>query len=382
MKVAIGLIFIFSFQLVTAQKLDCLQALSQAENEFNAGHFYGLSSILQECLESNGFTDEQKVRAYSLLAQAYLLSDDPIAAEDSYLRLLKADPEYIADEIKDPVDIYYLSKKFTATPRFTPTLFRAGTNVSFMRIIQRVNTNSTPDSTDYKHTLKLGFQIGTGIDWNINDNFSVGAELNFAQRSFETTANKIFGDDEQFITERQYWFDIPLYVKYAYHLGKIRPFGYVGFSANLLLADQAKLEYVNRTPAIESGESQTENRTLGADVNLKYKRNFINQSIVFGGGVRYKIGKDFIVVDLRYISGLTNVTNTKRNFYDTKSTGDYTMANTIGKYSVVGDYFRIDNLSLSVGFVKPLYDPRKIKKARTKSAMKQISKQKARDEKK
>src|SRR6478609_4846295 len=233
MKISIGLIFLFSFQLTWAQKTDCLQVLSQAEDEFNAGHFYGLSSLLQECLDGNGFTNEQKVRAYTLLTQAYLLTDDPIAAEDSYLRLLNADPEYVADEIKDPVDVYYLSKKFTATPRFTPTLFRAGGNVSFIRTIHQINTNSTLDSSKYKQRIKLGFQVGTGIDWNINDNISIGAELNFSQRSFETLGTGILKDDEQMATEKQYWFDIPLYFKYAYHLGKIRPFGYVGFSLNL-----------------------------------------------------------------------------------------------------------------------------------------------------
>lgn len=378
MKILIGLIFLFSFQLTLAQKADCLQVLGQAEDEFNAGHFYGLSSLLQECLESNGFTNEQRVRAYILLTQAYLLTDDPIAAEDSYLRLLNADPEYVADEIKDPVDVYYLSKKFTATPRFTPTLFRAGTNVSFIRTIHQVNTNSAPDSSKYKHRVKLGFQVGTGIDWNINDNMSVGAGLNFSQRSFETLGKGILKHDQQLVTEQQYWFDIPLYFKYADHLGKIRPFGYVGFSLNLLIADQAKLTYVNRTPALDATESSNENPTQGADVNLKYKRNFLNQSLVFGGGIRYKIGKDFVVIDARYMAGLTNVTNTERNFYDKSS--DYNMAATIGKYSFVGDYFRVDNLSLSVGYVKPLYDPRKIKKAKTKSAMKQISKQRS-DEK-
>lgn len=377
MRISIGLIFLLSFQFSFAQKTDCLQVLSQAENEFNAGHFYGLSSLLQECLENNGFTNEQKVRAYILLTQAYLLTDDPIAADDSYLRLLKADPEYIADEIKDPVDVYYLSKKFTATPRFTPTLVKAGTNVSFVRTIHRINTNSTPDSSKYKHLLKFGFQIGSGIDWNLSDNISVGAEVIFAQRSFETIGNHIFGGDDQIGRERQFWFDVPLYLKYADHLGKIRPFGYVGFAMNFLVADKAQLAFINRTTALDASQSTNENRTQGADVDLNYKRNFLNRSLVFGGGIRYKIGKDFVVFDMRYMAGLSNVTNTKYNFYDNKR--DYTMASTIGKYSFIGDYFRLDNLSLSIGYVKPLYDPRKIKKARTKSAMKQISKQKTSD---
>ncbi|MGV8837843.1 tetratricopeptide repeat protein, partial [Cellvibrio sp.] len=90
--------------------------LGQADDEFNAGRYYGISTLLQPCLDRNDFTNEQKVRAYLLLAQAYLILDNPTAAEDSYLQLLRADPEYVANPARDPIDVYYLSKKFTSTP--------------------------------------------------------------------------------------------------------------------------------------------------------------------------------------------------------------------------------------------------------------------------
>jgi hypothetical protein len=376
MRILIGLIFIFSFYHAFAQK-DCVQILSEAQNEFNAGHFYGLSSLLKDCLESNGFTDEQKVTAYRLLAQAYLVTDDPIAAEDSYLKLLKANPEYISDESTDPVDIFFLSKKFTATPKFTPTLVRVGGNISFARLIQRINTNSLL-STKYKQTLRAGFQIGSGVDWNINDNLAIGAGVNFSFKSFKNTASGIFEDplgngqpDDKVVIEKQSWLDLPLYVRYAYSKGKIRPFGYAGFSFNLLLSDKAQIEYVNKSPDQEGG-SFIENRTQGPDLNLLFKRNVLNRSLVLGAGFRYKVGKDFIVVDTRYMGGLSNVTNKERNFYSTENSDTFTMDGAAAKYSFVSDYFRVDNLSLSIGYVKPLYNPRKIKKARTNSAMKKI----------
>jgi hypothetical protein len=40
----------------------------------------------------------------------------------------------------------------------------------------------------------------------------------------------------------------------------------------------------------------------------------------------------------------------------------------------VDDDFRIDNLAISVGYVHPLYKPRKLKKARTKSVLRKIQK--------
>jgi hypothetical protein len=388
MRYIVALICILSFQISFAQK-DCVQVLSEAQTEFNAGHFYGLSSLLKECLETNGFTREQKVTAYRLLAQAYLVTDDPLGAESSYLRLLQADPEYISEENTDPVDIFYLSKKFTATPKFTPTLFRAGVNVSFARLIHRVNTNSLP-GTKYKQNVKAGFQVGSGVDWNINDNISIAGELNFSYKSFMNVASGIFddsngGSDEQSVTEKQSWFDLPIYAKYTRSKGTVRPFGYIGFSFNLLLSDKAQIDYLNRTPGIslpgEAKASAVVNPTQGPDVNLLFKRNALNRSLVLGGGIRYKFGKDFLVLDLRYMGGLTNVTNKNRIFYENKNTNDFTMNEEVAKYSFVSDYFRVDNLSFSIGYVKPLYNPRKIKRARTNSAMKKKSNAKKENEK-
>lgn len=105
-----------SAQVTDQPSSDCEQILIQADDEFNAGRYYGIPALLKPCLDQ-GFSSEQKVRAYLLLTQAYLILDDPIAADDSYLKLLKADPEYVANPARDPIDVYYLSRKFISTPR-------------------------------------------------------------------------------------------------------------------------------------------------------------------------------------------------------------------------------------------------------------------------
>ena len=68
-----------SVSCLVAQNIDCEQTLNAASVEFDAGRFYGLPTLLKQCLD-NGFSKEQKVRAYLLLTQAYLVLDDPIAA--------------------------------------------------------------------------------------------------------------------------------------------------------------------------------------------------------------------------------------------------------------------------------------------------------------
>lgn len=340
---------------------DCEQILIQADDEFNAGRFYGLPALLKPCLDNGNFSNEQKVRAYLLLTQAYLILDDPIAADDSYLKLLRADPEYVANTARDPIDVYYLSKKFTSVPIFTPHL-RIGLNTSFPRTIYNISTSGTPLET--KNILKIGFQVGGGVDWNLNNHWSISAEGNYSYKAFKRETDGFFDADEQVIVEKQNWFDIPMYVKYSDDSGKIRPFGYAGFAINLLISARGP-DWLLKNNSSDGSAIETTDK---AEV-LTSKRNFINRSLVIGGGAKYKIGKDFIYADVRYMAGISNLTNTENNYYLKDGTFDPAIA----KYGEVSDLFTLDNLSLSFGYIHPIYNPRKKSKPKFSNLFKKKS---------
>jgi len=346
----LAMIFLFllgvSRSSLIAQNTDCEQTLSLAAAEFEAGRFYGLPEILKSCLKS-GFSTEQKIRAYLLLTQTYLILDDPAAAENSYLQLLKADPEYVANPVRDPIDVYYLSKKFTSTAIFNP-YFRIGANTSLQRTIYSLGTSSAIDSVSKDKTYKVGFQIGGGVDWNINDRWSVSLGVNYSRKNIQSSFFDGNSGYQGRFTEKQDWFDIPLFLKYSFiDSGKLRPFAYAGIAANLLIAARLSPEGTDRHAPTE-GASQL---SQSPDVDIKNMRNFFNSSFVLGGGTKYKVGKNFFYVDLRYMVGLTNVA---------KNSGFNPL---LVQFQYQSDYFRLDNLSISFGYVKPLYNPRKKKKA-------------------
>src|SRR5688500_4696541 len=79
-----------------AQGNTCEEQLNAATAEYDAGRFYSIPSMLKPCLDK-GFTREQRQRAYLLLAQTYLVLEDPIGADNSYLELLRANPEFLPD---------------------------------------------------------------------------------------------------------------------------------------------------------------------------------------------------------------------------------------------------------------------------------------------
>jgi hypothetical protein len=351
---------------------DCLTRLSHAESEFAAGRFIGIPALLGDCLEGNRFSNEEKVRVYVLLTQVYLLTDNHSAADESYLRLLNANPEFIPSDL-DPIDVVYLSKKFTSRPIFTPHI-KAGFNMSTQSIIYAQNVISTPDSTQLRHRALAGFTVGGGLEWNITDNLGVGGELLLSQKRFSTQTTNLFRDDDEETVETQLWIDIPIYVRYGFNTGKIRPFVYAGGALNLLLTSRVQEQFNDRTQGFgeEPGKLTP---TPQLTRNIMYKRNFLNRSLVFGGGAKFKIGRDFVVVDVRYMPGLSNVTNLKYNNYASKDRDEIDPST--WQFATIGDVFRVNNFSLSLGYVRPLYNPRKVTRVKTKS----VSRKMIRDEK-
>lgn len=331
---------------------DCALTLNTAIEEFNAGHFSNISSMLNECLGK--FTREQRERAYMLLTQTYLLLDDPFAAEQSYLALLKANPEFIADPARDPIDVVYLSKKFTATPIFSWYL-NIGTNVSFITVLNSLSTvGGERQPKDY--SIRPGIQMGGGLEFNYNDNLVVVAELNYVNTSYKV--RQVFDVQDKIETiDRQNWFNVPVMLKYAVNHGTIRPYGYAGYSFNFLIKD------VLTTKRENDGNFTT---AESPDLNYTSHRKSVNRSVILGGGVRYKVGLDFLFADVRLSAGNTNLVRPGTRHKNTE--GVFT-------YGYVEDDFRMNNVFISVGFVHPLYKPRKLKKARTRSVQRDIDKQ-------
>ena len=337
------------YQLSFGQRGDCNLSLEQARSNFQLGHLFTIPSILKPCLD-NGFNKVQKIEAYLILTRTYLLIDDPISAEDSYLKLLGEDPEYEVDEENDPVDIVYLDKKFTTTPIFI--LFaKGGLNFSNASTIVNYGVDNTNLSNE-EYTSKLGFNLGGGIELNINDNLSVGLELNYFNRRYEYK-NYLFNGDTQTFLERQSLIDMPLFLKYRRKYNKFHPYVYAGYSMAFLLNASSEVEL---TDLIVTGENNnSEIGVTGPPESLSDLRNRLNTFIVGGVGTKYRIGYNYLFFDVRYYYGLNNIVN---------EANQYSSSSLLYKYGFVDDYKRMTSLSFSLGYIWPLYKPRKIDRSK------------------
>jgi hypothetical protein len=342
---------------VLAQELvsTCEETLGKAEDEFSVGRFFGIPVILNDCLSQ--FSRDQRFRAYLLLAQTYLLIDDQQKAEQSYIEVLKADPEFVPNEQTESIDIVNLSKKFTSTAIFTPHA-KAGLVLALPRVVRYSEAYGT--SVEVDNIFNPGWNVGAGIEWNVTRNWGVGSELFISYKAFRQTRAGIFGQDVVDRRSQQWWIDIPLYLRYSDNLGKWRPFGYAGYSFNFLLLSRNLYEFTDFTSSGGGdGEAPFQVPNSGPAVNVRPKQHMVNRSFIMGAGIKYKFGRDFLMAELRYVGGLNILQRQDRLYYD--DTEGLTLDPTPTRYAYVSDFFRLDNLIFNVGYVRPLYQPRKIK---------------------
>ncbi|MEM9859007.1 MAG: porin family protein [Bacteroidota bacterium] len=330
-----------------AQQGDCGTVLLSAQENFDAGRLYGIPSLLKPCLD-DGFSKDQRIRAYWLLTRTYLFIDDPISAEDSYLKLLKLDPEYKIDPENDPIDMVYLSRKFTTRPIFV--LFgKLGFNLTNASVIQNFGVDNTP-STNESYSNRAGFQLGGGVEWNISDNWSVGLGADFVSRGYSYD-NVLFEFDNQMFTENRISIDIPTYIKYRKKINKFVPYAYVGYTQHILVSSDGDLSLTDR--ASGNSENLSEFPVTGPSENLKQARQTFNRSLIFGIGSTYRVKYNYLFLDIRYLYGLNNIVAIDNQYENERLL--YT-------YAFVDDDKRLNSLAINMGFMLPLYKPRKIVK--------------------
>ncbi len=338
-------------------KCDPESTLTLATDEFNAGHFYGLEAILKPCISNKTFTREQLVRAYQLLTQTYLILENPAAAEESYLNLLSANPEYISNPERDPIDVVYLSKKFTATPIFSWFAHASG-NITMPRVIHDYEINV---GSKQQYTIKPRWSAGGGIIWNYNDRLTAELGLDFSSNTFGYYEDNIFVDDNLTMTENQLSLQMPLSIKYTHVRQGLSPYGYVGLSGNLLLSSNQRFLFIDRTPGATAGEGLEQSSEF--EFNNRFRRDVINRAAHIGAGFRWKYKLDYLFVDVRYSFGLNNVVRDNTLVRD--QTDIFNSSLPALKAGYIDDYFRLDQTSITIGYIKPLYKPRKLKRART-----------------
>jgi len=334
----------------------CAESLIEAENLYREGKLYDIPTILSECLE-NGFTKEEKIRAYRLMTLSYLFLNYENEADRTYLNLLKLSPEFKVNEELDPMELINHHEKFTTKPIFYLNPLKIGVNFSGVNVSNEYSLSSPIDTPD-KYSSQVGFNAGFGAEMVIYQNIHLAAEFLITGETFhQQTTHWGF-----YITDMDYSFtkfQVPVMVKYNFFRGKMNPFVSAGVSPVYVSESSVKnLEGVYRVFTDVEGEYEDFPVQPRPTINTNSLRNQFNYSLLFGAGINYKIGLNYLVFEARYSNGMMNMVKTENRWREDISEEVRALKFPSGH---VDDDFKINNVSIFVGFVKPLYKPRKIK---------------------
>lgn len=321
----------------------CTQKLNKAKKVYDAGKIKDVESYLKDCIQQ-GFTKEEKMQALRLLILSYLFQDEHDKAEQNLLFLLKEDPEYVLNPAVDPAEFYELYNSYRTLPIINIGV-TAGFNTTNISEKQAYSVGSqSSDKSSYKS--RFGFQGGLVADILLYKKFQLNTGALLSLTNF-TYKNTFLYEGATTLTskENQMWMNIPLALKYNIGKGKVKFYGLAGGMFGLLLSDNSKLSRQNSDNSNAAKEATEAFRTI---------RNPYTISAIVGLGVRYKVGYGYIFLDARYSIGLKNETNIKNRFSTTNGDNLY-------YYGYVSSDFNANNLLISVGYMKSIYKPKKIR---------------------
>jgi hypothetical protein len=351
-KKAILIAMLLISNISLAQNI-CSEKLSRAESLFEAGHLYEIYGLIEECF-SVGFSREEKIKAYRLLSITYLYLDEHTQADQTYLSLLRLNPEYKPNPAIDPAELFHLHNRFMTTPRWSFIMTRMGLNFSVIRPYNFYNTDGfgrdllfvqevgTASYSEKVYIPNPGLTIGSGMKYGYSDRFSLTGELLLKLNRFKVE-EKLLGHTTLLFNEEQFNLELPFYVNYTFSNHKFKPYIFGGASLNFLFYSYAKNLKIERTQGV------TVLPETGPNVSLLRNRNPVGYSAIIGGGIQYKVGVNYFLFELRQTLGLKNIAS-KNNRY-----GNNEM---LYRYMYIDDDMRMDNLMINVSYVKPFYNPR------------------------
>jgi hypothetical protein len=318
----------------------CVQLLRDAEKTYEAGHIDVIEDMLLSCIRKDGFSKFEKLQAYRLIILSKLFDDKDEEANAYFLELIKTDPEYQVNTVTDPSEFIDLFNSYRTKPIYALG-FKVGMNATKPNSFVPYGVYNTGENTGSYKGL-LNFQFGFNADVYLNKKFTLGADLLLSFKKYQYK-NTLLEYTELVSKETQLWLELPVVLKYTMGQKKLRYYLQGGAAVSALL---------NSTANITRKDVSTQsNQAIGPDVNTHNLRNMFNYSLVAGGGVRYKAGYGYVVIDVKYMYGLNNISNTNNK---------YSNSDLVYKYGYIDNNFTLNSLMFSVGYYKSFYKPKKL----------------------
>jgi hypothetical protein len=336
-----GYVFVANGQIIDRDP--CAQTLRLAQSIYEQGRLHELPALLQKCISDGTFTDAEKVTAYKLLTLTYIYLEEPVKADENMLNLLRTDTEFAPNNNVDPAEFVALWKTFRTWP-----IYRIGGKLAAVASQPTVISADYADDGANTYSTNFGFSGSIAGEIPLTGKyrkFTLAPELSFQLLAFDKENKDADTVRHTPGTERHAWLSLPVMLQYSLYQNENTLTEYyvaAGLSFDYLLSASVRIT------------SYREYHSPVAEDNIKIKdqRNKINSGVLVAAGYKRKFGKGFLVAELRYKIGLQPMLGKEDTYansvlvFDDKS---------------VDGIFKVNTLSLSVGYVLNRYNPKKLR---------------------
>lgn len=328
---------VFFLQQSYAQTSSCAQTLRLARSTYEQGRLHEIPTLLESCL-NNGFSTQEKVDALKLLTQTYIYLEEPEQADASMLLLLQTDHYFEINEAIDPAEFVALYRTFRTDP-----IYRFGIKAGAITSQPNVTSSDVANEGSGVYDNRYSFLAGFSAEIPFTKKITLNPELYFIQKSFNNTNTLVTsdGDFELIANQTLTYVSLPLAIQYHIIEHKLNPYALGGISVDYLINGSLNAER-KRT-----GYSPIESKTF----SITSEREKLNLSLMVGAGMKYRLGGGYGVVEVRYNYGLLNV-NDKNSTYSNDEL--------VFNYQSVDGIFKINSLSLTIGYVHNIFKPKKL----------------------
>jgi hypothetical protein len=325
-----------------SQPTNCLQHLSDAESLFQTGIFEDIPDILEECLDS--YQPPEKLKAMKLIVLSRYMNDDITGSEETMHILLKEFPLFKPDA-SDPVDFQFVYNTFRVQRLVDAGIF-LGSETAWGIITEPWS----PFTDEFNYAPGFpGYSLGAQINYHITKNLVLNSQPALSSYKFrihyDSPINGILDLKQQ---EQQTIIELPLNIQAEFLKSRIKPYVKLGGTIGFLMSSNTK-------SSIERYDPVNDKTIFTSGDIINDNKEYRNKLIFFAGGgigMNVDFNKYRFFTELNYHQSLTEMLKKGTNRYDQVSLW------TEGWYD---SDFRINKVSLRVGFVKSFYWIRKRK---------------------
>lgn len=320
----------------------CAQTLRTARATYDQGRLHELPEILAGCLE-NGFTKQEKVEAYKLLALAHLYLENRVQADEAMLHLLESDPYFKINPTVDPAEFIALYNTFRTWPVYRAGI-KLGVNATMPFV---VSTVSALEGTDASYQAGISFQASAAFEIPLSNKFTIAAEPGFILRAYQYDSKLTLSGDEENTSEgmeEQTCLSLPVSLQYCLsQKSRLHPYIGLGVAGDYLL--DASLTMSRIRVNANSEQEQT--------FDITDARNTFNLSAIASAGIKMPLGGGYVVTELRIRYGITKINNPSTAF----AVNDYLLFDS----GYTDNEMKLNAISITAGYVYNIFKPKKLR---------------------